>query len=174
MDSKVKPAWPNKQTLSPKAWFWIRIAITATVVLVLWTLLAGSYVELSKSVVLGLVKAAGYYRQYEPKLSDALMSPAIPFVVLMIGTWGTKLIWKDGRFNWKLTAWTVIGTLFLVAISIYGQFLAFFSSVTGNTSDASTNIISFFIATMPVLVPIVLWTVLSYRELGNIFLKKVK
>lgn len=172
MDSKVKHDSPSKQKISPKGWFWIRTIFAATAVLVIWTLLSSVYVEFAKSVVLGLVKVAGYYREYQPKLSDALMSPAIPFLVLMIGTWGTKLVWNGNRFNWKLTLWTTLGTVGLVAISIYGQYLAFFSSVTGNTSDAITNVISFFIATMPVLVPIILWMVLSYRELGNIFFNK--
>ncbi|NTU61689.1 MAG: hypothetical protein HGA95_05150 [Caldiserica bacterium] len=138
----------------------------------IWTLLSGVYTEFVKSVVLGLVKAAGYYREYQPKVSDALMSPAIPFLVLMIGTWGARLFWNNGKFNLKLTLWTVLGTLGLMFISIYGQYLAFFSSVIGNSSDIMTNVISFFIATMPVLLPIVLWTVLSYKELGNVFFKK--
>lgn len=172
MDSKEQPAQTTKKSLNPKTWFWTRMAITAVVVLVAWTLISGIYIEFVKSIVMGLVKAAGYYREYQLKVSDALMSPAIPFLVLMIGTWGTKLFWNNGKFNLKLTLWTVFGTLGLMFVSIYGQYLAFFSSVTGNSSDLMTNVISFFIATMPVLLPIILWTVLSYKELGNIFFKK--
>lgn len=172
MDSKEQSTQTDKKSLNHKTWFWVRMTITAVVVLAVWTLLSGFYTELVKSIVIGLVKAAGYYREYQPKVSDALMSPAIPFLVLMIGTWGTKLFWDNNKFNLKLTLWMVLGTLGLMFISVYGQYLAFFSSVTGNSSDLMTNIISFFIATMPVLLPITLWTVLSYKELGSIFFKK--
>ncbi|MBP7733602.1 MAG: hypothetical protein KA140_07590 [Caldisericia bacterium] len=172
MDSKEQPAQPTKKSLNPKTLFWVRTAVSAVIVLIVWTLISGIYIEFVKSIVIGLVKAAGYYREYQPKVSDALMSPAIPFLVLMIGTWGAKLFWNNGKFNLKLTLWTVFGTLGLMFVSIYGQYLAFFSSVTGNSSDLMINVISFFIATMPVLLPIILWTVLSYKELGNMFFKK--
>jgi hypothetical protein len=172
MDSKKQHSQPTKKGLSKRSWFWIRTTIAAIVVLVFWTLISGAYIEFVKSIVLGLIKAAGYYREYNPKVSDALMSPAIPFVTLMIGTWGTKLIVIDKKINWKLIIAFVFGTLGLIAISIYGQYLSFFMSITGESSAFMTNLTGFLIATGPVLIPIVVWTAISYKEIGSIFFNK--
>lgn len=157
--------------MSPRAWFWIRLVITAVVVLVVWTLIARFYEGMVKSIIMSLIQSAGYYRDFEQKVSDALMSPAIPFVTLMIGTWGTRLFWKDGKFNWSLVLWFIIGTFALITISVTGQYLSFMMSLTENDSAFMTNLTGFLIATAPVLLPIVLWTVLSYKEIGRIFRK---
>jgi hypothetical protein len=171
MDSQKQPVG-TKKGLSTKAWFWIRMAITAIVVLVVWTLLAPFYINIVKSIVMGMIQSAGYYSEFQPKTSDALMSPAIPFVILMIGTWGMKLLMLNNKPNWKLILWFVLGMFGLIAISILGQYLSFYMAVAGEGSGFMTNLTGFLIATGPVLLPIIFWTAISYKEIGSIFLKK--
>lgn len=170
MDRQKQPA-DYKKGLTPKHWFWIRLSIAAVVILAVWTAIAGLYVELDKSIVMGLIKSAGYYSDFQPKLTDALMSPAIPFVILMVGTWGVKLFWLDGKINWKLILWTVLGIVGLIGISVLGQYLSLYMSLANVNSSFMTNLTGFLIATAPVLIPVIVWTVLSYKEISRIFRK---
>jgi hypothetical protein len=42
-------------------------------------------------------------------------------------------------------------------------------SVSNTDNAFMTNLTGFLIATSPVLLPIIIWTVLSYKEIGRIF-----
>ncbi len=171
MDSKGRHTTKTKG-LSKKAWFWIRMTAVAVIVFVLWWFLAPLYVAMVKGFVSSLIQAAGFYISKEPKLTDALMSPVIPFVILMIGTWGTKLVVKDGKPNWKLFIWFATIAALLLLFSMFGQFLAVYMMTASIESPLLVFVTGFLIATGPVLIPVVAWLGLSHKQLRDIFLVK--
>jgi len=120
--------------------------------------------------VVSLVNAFGYYTNASPKLTDALMSPAIPFIILMIGTWGPGLFMKDGKINTKTILWSLGVLVLLVLLSMLGQFFQVYMGLSGESPFWMVSFTSFLIATGPVLVPIVAWLALSYGKLREIFL----
>lgn len=150
--------------------FALRMILTIVVVFVLWWFISPFYIALTKSFVVSLVNAFGYYTNASPKLTDALMSPAIPFIILMIGTWGPGLFMKDGKINTKTILWSLGVLVLLVLLSMLGQFFQVYMGLSGESPFWMVSFTSFLIATGPVLVPIVAWLALSYGKLREIFL----
>lgn len=172
MDSKKQPNTTKElMTNSKKSWFWIRLAITAVVVFFLWWFIAPVYVGIISSFILWIMDLIGFYVNKAPKPTDAIMSPVIPFLILMIATWGTKLLILKNKPNWKLLAWTFGVSCFLFAVSMFGQFVAVYMDTTNSNSDFLVFLGGFLIATGPVLIPIVAWLALSHKELRDTFLR---
>ena len=162
----------SQKSMSQKTWFWIRIILTAIVVFILWWFIAPGYISMISAIIKTAIKSLGFYTDKNPKLTDALMSPAIPFIILMIGTWGTRLFVVNGKPNTRLMIWFFSLIVALVAFSVLGQYLAVYMAVSNTDSMILVNIISLFISTLPVFLPVVAWLALSYKELQAVFLKK--
>lgn len=171
MDSKKQPDTKEITQKNKRLWFWIRLAIAAVAVFFLWWFIAPIYVGVISSFVLWMMNLIGFYVDKTPKTTDALMSPVIPFLILMIATWGTKLFYADKKVNWRLIAWTFGVICFLFSISMLGQYIAIYMVTTNTSSDFLVFLGGFLIATGPVLIPIIAWLALSHRELRDIFLK---
>lgn len=171
MDSKKQPNSKELIPKSNKSLFWIRLAITAVVVFFLWWFIAPLYVGIISSFILWMMDLIGFYVDKARKPTDAIMSPVIPFLILMIATWGTKLLVLNNKPNWKLLTWTFVITGILFAISMLGQLVAVYMETTNTSSDFLVFLGGFLIATGPVLIPIVAWLALSHKELRDIFLR---
>lgn len=177
MDSKKQPNAQElayqleKESKNKRLWFWIRLTATTIIIFVLWWFIAPLYTGIISSVIYWLMDMIGYYVDKTPKNVDALMSPVIPFLILMIATWGTKLFYVSKKINWRLIAWTFGLACLLFAISLLGQYVAIYMATTNTSSDFLIFLGGFLIATGPVLIPIVAWLALSHKELRDIFLK---
>lgn len=154
--------------MNPKKAFVLRLLLTTILVFIVWSFIAEQYALFVDNVVAGMVWNAGYYVERASSVSTSLLSPLIPFLILMIGTWGIGFVYSDKKINWSLIVWSVVVCLFLLGFTILGQYFAVYMSVSNSMSDLMLNVTSFFIATTPVLIPVVAWYALSSKKLTEI------
>jgi drug/metabolite transporter (DMT)-like permease len=158
--------------MTTRSAFILRIFVTTVVVFTLWTLIAKWYALLVDSAVSGMIWNIGFYVERSSSVETSLLSPLIPFIILMIGTWGVEFIYRDRKLNYKLLLWFIFICLMLLGFTILGQYLAVYMAVSNTFSQAMLNMTSFFIATVPLLVPVVAWYSLSKEKLNQIMSKK--
>ncbi len=154
--------------MTPKKAFLLRLLLTTVLVFVVWSFIAKQYALFVDNVVAGMVWNAGYYVERSSSVSTSLLSPLIPFLILMIGTWGISFVYKDKKINWNLILWSTVVCVLLLGFTILGQYYAVYMAVSNSMSDMMLNITSFFIATTPVLIPVVAWYALSSKRLTEI------
>lgn len=154
--------------MSQKQAFFVRLIVTAILVFVIWSLFARNYAMMVDSLVVKMVYNAGYFVERASSATTSLLSPLIPFLILMIGTWGVEFIYKDKKVNFGLILWSIVVCIFLLGITILGQYYAVFMAVSNTGSHMMLNITSFFIATTPVLIPVIAWYALSSKKLTEI------
>ncbi len=154
--------------MSKKITFTIRIILTVIVVFALWTIIARQYASFVDGLVSSMVWKSGYYVERASSEDTSLLSPLIPFIILMIGTWGIELVYKEKKVNYRLIIWSIAICVMLLLFTIFGQYLAVYLSVSRSMTQTMLNITSFFIATVPLLVPILAWYSLSKEKLTEI------
>jgi len=158
--------------MTTRSAFILRISVTTIVVFALWTLIAKWYALLVDSAVSGMIWNIGFYVERSSSVETSLLSPLIPFIILMIGTWGVEFVYRDKKLNYKLWLWFISVCLILLGFTILGQYLAVYMAVSNTFSQTMLNMTSFFIATVPLLVPVVAWYGLSKEKLNQIMLNK--
>lgn len=142
--------------------------VTIIIVFALWTMIAKQYASFVDGLVSSMVWKSGYFVERTSGADASLLSPLIPFIILMIGTWGVELVYKDTKFNYKLIIWSIVICAMLLGFTILGQYLAVYLTISRSMTQTMLNVTSFFIATVPLLVPVVAWYSLSKEKLAEI------
>ncbi|HOO97161.1 MAG TPA: hypothetical protein PKV16_02660 [Caldisericia bacterium] len=156
--------------MSKKVAFTIRLVVWTVVIFALWSLIAKMYAQLTTDIVKSWIWNIGYYIEGAQKAENSLLSPVIPFLILMIATWGREFIVIDKKINLRIILWTLGISLLLFAFTIYGQFLINYISLPSvQATSLRINVISFLVSTGPFLIWIVSWFVLSRDKLTEIF-----
>lgn len=154
--------------MNEKKAFLFRIIITTIIVFVLWSFFAKQYAFMVDSLVGKMIWNVGYFVERSSAPETSLLSPLIPFLILMISTWGLSFIYIEKRVNTRLIVWSLIVCILLFGFTILGQYLAVFMVVSNTYSQTLLNLTSFFIATTPVLIPVIAWYALSKEKLTEI------